>query len=251
VFGKFNFFTLLKILFRLAVTAVVILVFSIFIWRFITGRVPEELTVLSPNDTLLEAYERYGENLTLYTQNQNTITRNEASYGYFAVCDVVFIPEAEQVQILVRYNDSTLEATERDYGLAEGSLDPLADWYDVTLLVARDLTPDDGADNLGSDPESVSLTRILPSAVTASLHEGLYSYRRLVFDGVTQDELTLAVYADFYFVEDVAYLAENFDVYEDTAYGTLCLYAFTDKTISLSLTNADVAAIVAYKDERN
>lgn len=251
MFGKFNFFTLLKILFRLAVTALVILVFSIFIWRFITGRVPEDLTVLSPNDTLADAYEQYGEKLTLYTQEQNTITRNEKSYGYFAVCDVVFIPEAAQVQILVRYNDSTLEATERDYGLAEGSLDPLADWYDVTLVVARDLTPDEDGDNLGSDPESVSLARIQPFAVTASVHDGLYSYRRLVFDGVTQDELTLAVYADFYFVEDISYLAADFDVYEDTAYGTLCLYAFADKTIPLSLSDADVAALVAFIGAKN
>ena len=246
MFGKFNFFTLIKILFRLAVAAVVILVFSIFIWRFITGRVPEDLTVLSPNEALADAYGQYGEELTLYTQNQNTITRNEASYGYFSVCRAVFIPEAQQVQILVRYNDSTLEATERDYGLEEGSLDLEKDWYDVTLVVARDLTPDNEEDNLGNDPESVSLLRIYPTEVSAGRHQGLYSYRRLVFDGVSQDDLTLAVYADFYFVNDISYLDQGFDVYEDPAYGTLCLYAFTDKNVPLSLTEKDVAAIEGY-----
>lgn len=246
MFGKFNFFTLLKILFRLAVTAVVVLVFSIFIWRFVTGRVPKELTVISPDKTLAEAYEQYGDELVLYTQSQNSITRSEESYGYFAVCDAVFIPEANQVQILIRYNNSTLEATERDYGLAEGTLNPEADWYDVTLVVARDCTPDIVEDNLGSDPESVSLERVYPSEVSASMHKGLYSYRRLIFNCVPQDALTLAVYADFYFVNDVAYEEETFDIYSDTAYGTLCLYAYADKNITRTLSEADIEALRAY-----
>lgn len=246
MFGKFNFFTLVKWLFKLVVTAVVILVFAIFIWRFVTGRVPEELEVLSPDATLAEAYERYGESLVLYTQDQNSITRAEESYGYFTACQAIFIPQAGQVQLLIRYNDSTLEATERDYGLEEGTLDPEKDWYDVTLVVARDLTPDNGEDNLGSDPESVALSRIQPSAVAASVHEGLYSYRRLIFNDVPQDALTLAVYADFYFARDIAYLSEDFDIYTDTAYGTLCLYAHADKNVSLSLTEADTLALREY-----
>lgn len=246
MFGKFNFFTFLKILFKILTTAVVLLVFGIFIWRFITGRVPAELKTLTPDAALAEAYEQYGETLILYTQEQNSITRAEKSYGYFACCQAVFIPEADQVQILIRYNDSTLEATERDYGLAEGSLDPLADWYDVTLVVARDLTPENTEDNLGNDAESVSLERIFPTLVSESLHKGLYSYRRLVFNGVPQDALTLAVYADFYFVEDLAYLEESFDVYTEEAYGTLCLYAYADKNVEVVLSDADIEAIDAY-----
>ena len=247
MFGKFNFFTLLKVLFRMVVTAVVVLVFAIFIWRFITGRVPAELEVLSPDPALAEAYGIHGEDLILYTQDQNSITRNEDSYGYFTACRVVFIPEAEQVQLLIRYNDSTLEATERDYGLASGSLDATLDWYDVTLVVATDLTPDNAEDNLGSDPESVLLTRIKPSAVTESVHYGLYSYRRLIFNGVSQNDLTLAVYADFYFNDDISYLEPDFNIYEDRAYGTLCLYAYADKNVPLSLTDDDIKALESYK----
>ena len=246
MFGKFNIFALIKWLFRLAVTAVVILVFAIFVWRFITGRVPEDLQVLSPNDALAEAFAESGEELLLYTQEQNSITRSESSYGYFTSCQAILIPGADQLQLLIRYNDSTLEATEKDYKLVEGSLDPLSDWYDVTLVVARDLTPDNTEDNLGSDPESVALIRIQPTEVTASRHEGLYSYRRLVFDGVPQDALTLAIYADFYFVEDIAYLADDFDIYTDTAYGTLCLYAYADESIPRALTEADIDALRAY-----
>lgn len=250
MFGKFNFFTLVKWLFKLVVTAVVILVFAIFIWRFVTGRVPEALEVLSPDVALAEAYEKQGEALVLYTQNQNSITRNEDSYGYFTACQTVFIPEANQVQLLIRYNDSTLEATERDYGLAEGSLDCDADWYDVTLVIARDLTPNDAEDNLGNDPASVSLSRLYPSEITESVHQGLYSYRRIIFNDVPQDALTLAVYADFYFNEDIAYLDSDFDIYNDRAYGTLCLYAYADKNVALSLSDEDIKAIEAYLSEQ-
>ena len=246
MFGKFNFFTLIKVLFRLVVGTVVILVFSIFIWRFITGKVPEELQVLSPDASVVEAYGEHGESLVLYTQDQNSITRSEESYGYFTACQAIFIPQANQVQLLIRYNDSTLEATERDFALEEGTLDPEKDWYDVTLVVARDLTPDNKEDNLGSDPESVALSRIVASEVTAAVHEGLYSYRRLIFNGVPQDALTLAVDADFYFVQDISYLKPEFDIYTDRAYGTLCLYAHTEKNVPLSLSEADVAALEAY-----
>lgn len=247
MFGKFNFFTFLKILFRLIVTLVVIAVFAIFGWRFITGIVPGELEVLTPNEALLKAYEEKGESLVLYTQSQNSITRAEDSYGYFASCQVIFIPEAEQVQLLIRYNDSTLEATERDYELPEGSLDPEKDWYDVTLVVSRDLTPENDEDNLGNDPACVSFTRVYPTEVSERLHKGLYNYRRFVFDGVTMDDLTNAVYVDFYFVEDMFYLGEEFDVYNDRAYATLCLYAFTEKKEMLSLTDEDILALEEFQ----
>lgn len=246
MFGKFNFFTLLKVLFKILTTSVVLLVFGIFIWRFVTGRVPAELKVLTPDAALAEAYGQHGEDLVLYTQKQNSITRAEKNYGYFVCSQAILIPDANQVQILIRYNDSTLEATERDYGLSEGTLDPESDWYDVTLVVARDLTPENSADNLGSDVGSVSLTRIQPSEVSESLHKGLYSYRRLVFNNVPQDALTLAIYADFYYVDDISYLEEDFDIYADEAYGTLCLYAYADKNVPLTLTKDDVAALESY-----
>lgn len=251
MFGKGYIFSVIKWFFRLILVTLIVFVVGIFVWRFITSTPPKELMTITPTDSISE---KYAENGSLYmiTQEQNSITRGEHSYGYFAVCDVVFIPEVEQLQILVRYNDSTLKALKNDYPedfslLGEDEYpDSTLDWYDVSVVIARDLTPDNSEDNLGSDRESVELVRIKPAVVSASEHVGRYSYRRLVFDRVPIDSLTLAVYADFYYLGDIAYENRDFDIYSDEAYGTLCLYAFADNVLEVELTKDDVAAIEQY-----
>lgn len=251
MFGKDYIFVIIKSFFRLLLATLIMLVVGVFVWRFITSAPPKELTFLTPNEKLVEAYSD-GE-LKLITQEQNTITRGEKNYGYFSVADVVFIPEIQQLQILVKYNDSTLKALKNDYAedfLALGKKeypDSYVDWYDVTVVLARDLTPDNKDDNLGTDREAVELTRIKPTEVGGSAHKDRYSYRRLVFDNVPIDALTLAVYADFYYVGDIAYNNESFDIYTDTAYGTLCLYTFADKSLEVELTKDDIKAIENYR----
>lgn len=252
MFGKGYVLAIIKWFFRLIIATVIALVVGIFVWRFITSTPPDELMTVTPNDRLVEAYNANG-GLVMITQEQNTITRNEKSYGYFAVSDVVFIPEIEQLQILVRYNDSTLKALKKDYAedfaeLGEDEYpDSSLDWYDVSVVISRDLTPDNSEDNFGSSPSVVELTRVKPTEVSESLHVDRYSYRRLIFDNVPVDELTLAVYADFYYLGDVAYEKADFDIYTHTAYGTLCLYTFADKTLEVELTKDDIEAIENYK----
>ncbi len=250
MYGKFDFFMAVKLFFKLLVVSVVLLVVGLFLWRFWVSRVPEELEVLSPNKALAEAYEAHGEDLELVIQEQATTTRSHNSYGYFTSCQAVFIPEARQLQLLIRYNNSTLEATEKDYGLAEGSLSPERDWYDISLVVMRDKTPDNRNDNLLKDldkhRDSVALERIHPTEVTEVMHTKLHSYRRLVFDGVEPDRLTLAVFADFFYIDDIMYQKEGYDVYVDRSYASLCLYAFTEESETRSLTKEDIAALEAY-----
>lgn len=251
MFGKGYIFKLIKSFFSLMVGTVILLVVGVFVWRFITSAPPKELTSITPDGKIVAAY--HDGSLELVTQEQNTITRTEKNYGYFSVADVVFIPEIEQLQILVKYNDSTLKALKEDYAedfahLGEKEFpDSDKDWYDVTVVLARDLTPDNEEDNLGNDRESVELSRIQPTQVSGACHKDRYSYRRLVFDNVSIDEPTLAVYADFYYVGDVAYNNEDFDIYEDVAYGTLCLYTYADPTLEVKLTRDDIKAIENYK----
>lgn len=244
MFGKPNVFDILKIFFRVLIGILVAAVFVVLFWRFLTSRVPAELKTLSPNDMLSEAYAKYGDDLKLVTQEQNTITRAPNNYGYFTVCEAVFIPEAKQLQLLVRYNDSTLKALQKDYNL-DFTPDSSEDWYDITLVTSRDLTPDNPDDNLTNDPASVVLTRIPPTLVSARTHSGRHSYRRLVFDGVELDDLMLAVYADFYYKGDIAYESSGFDIYRDKAYGTLCLYAYTEASdnVTRPLSAADKKAL--------
>lgn len=250
MYGKIDFFLVIKWFFKLLLMGLILLVVGIFSWRFSVSRVPEELKVLSPDEALAEAYAEHGEELELVVQEQNTTTRGENNYGYFTASQVIFIPEANQVQVLVRYNDSTLEATEKDYGLAEKSLEPEKDWYDITLLVMRDKTPEDSTDNLLKEldkhRDAIGFERIRPSQVSASMHSGLHSYRRLIFNDVSLDDETLAVFADFYFKDDIRYLAEDFDVYVEKAYGALCLYAYTEECESIELGKKDIEAIEAY-----
>ena len=252
MFAKFDFFLFVKLFFKFLVLVVVLLVVGIFLWRFNVSRVPSELIPLSPNDALSEAYAEKGDSLALLVQEQNTTTRAEKNYGYFTVCDAVFVPEIDQLQVLIRYNDSTLEATEKDYGLAQGTLDPERDWYDVTLLVMNDKTPENAEDNLlkdlGEHRDAIGFSRIQPTEVSHSMHSGLHSYRRLIFDGVdVTDAAVLAVFLDFYFKEDVPYAEQDFDVYTEEAYGALCLYAYTEETATRELTKKDIAAIAGVR----
>ena len=231
MFPRLTAFDIVKLFFRALFTLLVVAVFVVLFWRMSSSRVPKALLALTPNEVLLEAYDTYGDGLLKLTQEQNSITRNKENYGYFAVSSAVFVPKAEQLQLLIRYNDSTLEALRKDYEL-DFLPEADKDWYDVTLVLAIDKTPENTEDNLLSDPESVELVRVKPSELVASEHHGRHNYRKFIFDGVKLDGTLLAVYADFYYVDDKAYEAEDFDVYTDKAYGTLCLYAYTEDAIN-------------------
>ena len=158
------------------------------------------------------------------------------------------MPAADQLQLLVRYNDSTLKALAEDYAL-DFLPESDKDWYDVTLVLALDKTPEDATDNLASDPESVELVRVKATALAAREHKGRHSYRKFIFDGISFDENLLAVYVDFYYTGDLRYENEDFDIYEDKAYGTLCLYAHTEADINKTapLSEKDKAALNAAK----
>ena len=244
MFPRLSVFDVIKLFFRALFTLLVVAVFVVLFWRMSSSRVPKDLLTLSPNAILLEACDTYGDGLLKLTQEQNSITRNEENYGYFAVSSAVFVPKAKQLQLLIRYNDSTLEALEKDYGL-DFLPESDKDWYDVTLLLAIDKTPENTEDNLISAPESVELVRVKASEVAAREHSGRHSYRKFIFDGIDFDGALLAVYADFYYIGDLAYESEDFDVYTDKAYGTLCLYAFTEASINREspLSTEDKAAL--------
>ena len=264
MFGKGFVFAIIKGFFRLLVATLIILMVGVFVWRFITSSPGDDLTTLSPNDKLVEAYNADGE-LKLVTQALNNITLAPSNYGYFSVKDVVFIPEIQQLQVLVQYNDSTLKALKNDYPDRVGEVDSSKDWYDISVVLVRDLTPENEDDNLSADRESVEMTRIMPTEVSQSVHKDRYSYRRLIFDNIptsaltieekneeghvkTDEELTLAVYLDFYFLGDVKYKIDpEFDIYTDAAYGTLCLYTYKDETVEVKLTKDDIKAIEKYK----
>ena len=210
-----------------------------FLWRaFVSTIVPDKVDGLAINDTLYTAWqtaEASGQTLTLFGQAQGETTSVvDKNYSYFTAQNVTFIQEADQVQVLFRYNNSTLKHLKEDYGLAENP-NRDEDHYEVTLVVVYDTTPEDESDNLYTDSTGagVEVVRLYPTDTVAA-QSLIYNYRRLTFDGVDMDNEkrpVLAVFVDVYYKEDVNY--------EKDAYGTLRLYHCEQACIDVELTGKE------------
>lgn len=207
-----------------------------FLWRVFSSGNPADMDNLAVNAPVYEAWkatEAAGETLTIYAQEQEKITSAEHNYSYFAVTDVKFVEEANQVQVLFRYNNSTIRHLVEDYKLP-AMPDRAEDLYDVTLYVAYDLTPDVHTDDDGNDPASVKFVRYHATAHTAD-EKNLYNYRRFIFDGVDMtvtDNPVLAVYVDVYYKGDIDY--------EKDPYGTLIIYDYASERIPYKMSKKDV-----------
>ena len=223
-------------LFALLVIGVV----GLLAFRIIDSKiVPKRVKTIIPNQTLSEAYEEYGNGLTIYTQDQGKYTREEKNYGYFANEGAIFIKEAEQLQVILNYNNSTLEHTKEDYFLPEiPSRDDQV--YSVSLRIMYDLTPENKDDNDGTDETAVRYERIMPSGDPLSHKKTFYNYRKFIFDGVVIGDDVIAVLLDIHYVGDVNYAKD--------AYGALCLYHYEEENIEYKLTRADKKALENYAE---
>ena len=225
-----------KILF----TLVIFTVCAILIFRVCLSGDPKTVDTVIVNEALANAYEKHGDDLILRYQNQDTITQEEHNSGYFSVTQYVFIPEAQQVQLVFRYNNSTLEKVAKDKKLDKVP-DKKADLFDVTLVVVTDLTPEDKKDN--EKGENLERVRVLASDfVKDHTSKRLYTYYRFVFDGVTLPKNAVAVYAEIYYKAEI-------NGYEGEPYGSLCLYDTEHKWFEEKLSRADKKAIEAWIEE--
>lgn len=224
---------------RVILLTLVIGTFGILFWRLLSARVPKEMSTMTPNEPLCAAYaeaKQEGRALSVFRNELDNITRAEHCAGYFSVPNALFIEDCDQVQLIFRYNNSTIRHLQEDYGLDELPA-RTEDLYDVTLLIAYDLTPDNEDDNGSNDPAAVKFVRVQPTSHT-KMEKSLYNYRRFVFDGVDlSDPSILYVYADFYYVGDVHY-----DDGEET-YGSLVIYRYDVEREAYKLTNEDVKAL--------
>ncbi len=235
-------FRIIKRIFGAIVICVMLFIVGFFLWRIISSQNPEQMEVLYPTDELVALYGEQGEDMYMFRQEQRSITSGEDNYGYFSVTDCVIIPEADQIQATLRYNNSTLRSTATDYSL-DTVPEREAEVYEMTLVFALDLTPDNPDDNLGNDEESVRFVRVHGSVVL-SCEKNLYNFRRMVFktdsseldlsELLSSGEL-LAIYADIYYNGDIDY--------EKTPYGTLCLYDFKSEDIPVKLDKKDIASL--------
>lgn len=221
---------------------------GVLFWRIFTSSDPKAMQVLQPNRTLADAYDAASADdreLTVYYNKElPNITYEKGRRGYFSAQRVRIIEEANQIQLLFRYNNSTIRHLKEDYSLdAVPSRDE--DLYDITLYVAYDLTPDDTSDNAGNDPASVKFVRYQPTSVAAET-KGLYNYRYLVFDGIDMtvtDTPVLAIYVDIYYKGDVHYLEEA-DGKEP--YSALIIYDYAAEKTPYELTKKDREALLSW-----
>ena len=135
--------TIIKALFY----TLVALMAALLIWRiYFSTIIPKSIDSVIINESLSEAYAEHGDSLEIFTQDQATITRTEENYGYFSVEDFIIIPDAKQIQVVFRYNNSTIEYIAEDYSLDEiPSRDK--ELFALSLTKTIDRTPDNKSDN--------------------------------------------------------------------------------------------------------
>jgi len=216
--------------FKYLFLAFVLFINVAIIFRMCSSGEPSSMKVLMVNDKTLTAYEQYGDDITMFYQNQYSITRADTNSGYFSVESVVFIPEAQQVQVLVRYNNSTIDALATDYNL-DTVPERDEELFDVTLFKTIDLTPDDTEDNDIS--ENLSSERYFPSEKIKDT-KTVYNYYKYIFDGVSSED-AVGIFVDIYYNQNIDY--------EKSAYGTLCIYDNQSDNITYKLTSADKKAL--------
>jgi hypothetical protein len=217
---------ILKILFVIVIVAITVMV----LWRtFISDIPPSGMTQLHPNERLAAAYAEKGDQLQLFSQTQPSVTKAENNYGYFGVSRVVFIPEARQLQVVFRYNNSTLDHVQRDYELTEKPAKGDETLFDVTVVTVTDTTPD-----VEHDEQKARLHHSYRKVETTLL----YTYVLFVFDDVDVTDATTGVFLDVYYREDIRY--------EKAAYGTLLLYNGEDQNNRLTLSDGEKSALRQY-----
>lgn len=174
------------------------LIYAFFIFRLCSTGSPEAMKHVVWDDTVTAAYRADPEAFEIWKQDPVAYITDD---GRFWISDILYLPEAKQLQITVKYNNSTLKylkealvnaqvkAYTEENGAAEETLPVITlpdEPFDYTLL-----------DDLGNR---------YPMTSTQSAKKQNYNYRRLVFDNIEMTE-TSSYYIDAYYVGAVDYTA--------------------------------------------
>ncbi|MBE6689746.1 MAG: hypothetical protein E7590_00485 [Ruminococcaceae bacterium] len=214
---------ILKLLGALLIFAVICAI----CWRvFISNIPPKEMKRLQATPQLAAVYGEQGDDLTIYTQEQPSVTKAESNYGYFGVSRYAFIPAAGQLQVIFRYNNSTLRHLQEDYALPERPAPGDPTLFDVTVVTVSDSTP-----NVEGDEQKARIHHTSCRVDTTAL----YTYVCFIFDNVNVNETTAGVFLDVYYREDIRY--------EESAYGTLLLYSSSSPNIGVELSRQERKAL--------
>jgi hypothetical protein len=180
---------------------------TVLLWRVVFSQDPPDgFDQISGNDVLREALHTNGK-ITVLTQDQVKYTEGADNYAYFNLDYCYFFKEADQVQLLLFYNNSTLEHLAEDRGLA--AVPPRGEEiFSLKMTQYLDVTPEDHAK--AGENDILTEERVLTPSRCEITTNSLYTFLRYTFDGVDLDTDTVVIYLDM--------------CYEGESYGTLRLY---------------------------
>lgn len=180
---------------------------TVLLWRVVFSQDPPDgFDQISGNDVLREALHTNGK-ITVLTQDQVKYTEGADNYAYFNLDYCYFFKEADQVQLLLFYNNSTLEHLAEDRGLA--AVPPRGEEiFSLKMTQYLDVTPEDHVK--AGENDILTEERVLAPSRCEITTNSLYTFLRYTFDGVNLDADTVVIYLDM--------------CYEGESYGTLRLY---------------------------
>lgn len=228
--------------------------------------IPEGFEDLKITSELIDIYNAEGGKDKFLYQSINKYNANEDSYGFFSVNKYVIIDGADQVQMIFKFNKSTLKYVAEEYGLKE--IDREArDTFQLSLVVKNaigeivppetdesgfEVVPVDYNDER-NEGKTYTLERLFPTSAEY-LVEGRYNYVKLTFDKVDFDnDRTLAIFLDINYKDDIRYekLNPKYDPNEQDpsvkmyldSYGRICIYNYTSPNRVYKFTKNDKAAL--------
>lgn len=184
-----------KFTFKTVILAISFFIYAFFIFRLCsTQEAPESVASVVWNDTTRAAYAAAPDEFQILSQEPSTfITEN----GRFWISDVVYLPQAKQLQLTIKYNDSTLKY------LREALAKQASGEEDAEPITADDITlPEEPFDYTVLDNSGNRYTE----HTSIADREQNYNYRRLVFENIDIPEYA-AYYIDMYYVGAVDYTA--------------------------------------------
>ncbi len=200
--------------------------------------IPSSVGTLTVTDEVAELYN--SDSFKGYYQTHDEYTTGKKNYGYFGVMKTLFIPDADQVQVVFRYNNSTIEKLPEDYPELCPEV-PSRDevLYDISLVAVIDLTPDIKDDY--NDAKTLKKVRYFPTKeLTVSDKTSLHSYFRYTFENVDAENV-IELYIDIYYVKAADY--------EKDPYGSIRIYDIDEYNHVYSLSGKDKKALKAFAKE--
>ena len=175
-FGKVIKYTALSISF---------FIFAYFMFRLCSSGAPKAVTGIVWSPDAREAYLASPETFEALEQPQQIIITND---GRFWIQNVIYIPAAKQLQLTIKYNDSTVKYLKEALGTEDIAEGPFV----YTLL-------DDAGNRYESHTEE-------------AVRKLNYNYRLLAFDNIDLTDIR-SMYVDIYYAGAVNY--------EEAPYSTL------------------------------